>query len=244
MSSEGKKGTTAEKIPKWEAELWSYLSKGDGIHCPIYESCNLRLQGERCLSEHEEYYQLMNDFLDDEVPDLTDPASIEFEFPGCRHMGRIFNLVRRLAVRYQTEAGIDRLPVPADLITRGGDNRPIEVQELPFKAHHGAIWRLNDCWVVQLNSNDTPARKRFTLYHETFHILAHCKSTPVFKKTSSNPEGSFNELLADHFSAILLMPEKQVREKWAEFKDINQMATMFDVPKPVVWFALKHLSLV
>lgn len=244
MSSEGKKGTTVKKIPRWEAELWSYLSKGDGIHCPIYESCHLRLQGEWCLSEHEEYYQLMNDFLDDEVPDLTDPASIEFEFQGCRHMGRIFNLVRRLAVRYQTEAGIDRLPVPADLITHGDDNLPIEVRELPFKAHHGAIWRLNDCWAIQLNSNDTPARKRFTLYHEIFHILAHCKATPVFKKISSSPAGSFNELLADHFAVIILMPEKQVKEKWAEVKDINQMATMFDVPKSVVWFALKHLSLV
>jgi hypothetical protein len=196
------------------------------------------------LSEHEQYYQLMNDFLDDEAPDLTDPSSIEFEFRGCQHMGRIFNLVRRLAAKYQTEAGIDRPPVPADLITRGGDNRPIEVQELSFKAHHGAIWRLNDCWLVQLNSNDTPARKRFTLYHEIFHVLAHCKATPVFKKTSSSPEGSFNELLADHFAAILLMPEKQVKEQWAEVKDVNQMATIFDVPKPVVWFALKHLSLI
>ena len=106
MSGEGKKGTAVGKIPRWEAELWSYLSKGDGTHCPVYQSCRLRLQGEWCLSEHEEYFQLMNDFLDDEVPDLTDPASIEFEFRCCRHVGRIFSLVRRLAVRYQTEAGI------------------------------------------------------------------------------------------------------------------------------------------
>ena len=196
------------------------------------------------MSEHEEYYRLMNDFLDEEVPDLTDPASIEFEFRSCQQVGKIFGLVSKLAVKYRTEAGVDRLPVPADLVTRGGDNRPIEVQELPFKAHHGAIWRLSDCWLVQLNSNDTPARKRFTMYHEIFHILAHCKATPVFKKKSSSPEGSFNELLADHFAAILLMPEKQVKERWAEVKDINQMATIFDVPQPVVWFALKHLSLV
>jgi hypothetical protein len=196
------------------------------------------------LSEHEHYYQLMNDFLDEEVPDLTYPSSIEFEFRGCRHMGRVFSLVKKLAVRYQTRAGIDRLPVPADLITRGSDGLPIEVQELPFKAHHGAIWRLDDCWVIQLNSNDTSARKRFTMYHEIFHILAHCEATPVFKKKSSSPEGSFNELLADHFAAIILMPEEQVREKWAEVKDINQMAAMFDVPRSVVWFALKHLSLV
>ena len=232
------------KIPRWEAELWSYLSRGDGIHCPIYQSCRLRLQGHWCLSEHEEYHQMMNEFVDDEVPDLTDPASIEFEFPFCPNSGRIFKLVRRLAVRYQMEAGIDSLPVPTDLITHGGDNLPIEVRQVPLKAHHGAIWRLSDCWVVQLNSNDTAARQRFTLYHEIFHILAHCKATPVFKKTSSGQEGSFNELLADHFAAIILMPEKQVKEKWTEVKDINQMATIFDVPRPIAWFALKHLSLI
>jgi len=186
----------------------------------------------------------MNDFLDDEAPALTDPASIEFKFPVCPNSGKIFKLVRRLAVRYQVEAGVDRLPVPANLITQAGDNLPIEVRQVPLKAHHGAIWRLSDCWLVQLNRNDTTARKRFTLYHEIFHILAHCRAIPVFKKTSSSPEGSFNELLADHFAAIILMPEKKVKEKWAEVKDINQMAAIFDVPKPIVWFALKHLSLV
>jgi hypothetical protein len=187
---------------------------------------------------------MMNDFLDNEDPDLTDPASITFEFPACPGSGRIFELVRRLAVKYQTEAGINRLPVPANLITRAGDNLPIEFRQIPLKAHHGAIWRLNDCWLVQLNSNDTPARRRFTLYHEIFHILAHCKSTPVFKKTSSSPEGSFNELLADHFAAIILMPEKWVKEKWTEVKDISQMAATFNVPRPIVWFALKHLGLI
>jgi hypothetical protein len=195
------------------------------------------------LSEHEEYYQLMNNFLDGEAPDLTDPASIQFEFPACPQSGRIFKLVGRLAVKYQMEAGIDCPPVPDDLITHGDDDLPIEVRQIPLKAHHGAIWRLSDCWVVQLNSNDAPARQRFTLYHEIFHILAHGKAAPVFKKTSSSPEGSFNELLADHFAAIMLMPENLVKEKWAEVQDINQMAAIFDVPRPLVWFALKHLSL-
>jgi len=40
------------------------------------------------------------------------------------------------------------------------------------------------------------------------------------------------------------MPENWVRKKWTEVKDINQMATIFDVPKPIVWASLKHLSLI
>ena len=134
--------------------------------------------------------------------------------------------------------------MPADLILHGGDGRPIEVRELPFKAHHGAIWRLNDCWVMQLNSNDTPARKRFTLYHEIFHILAHCKATPVFKKTSSSPEGSFNELLADYFALCILMPREWVIERWAEVRDLNRMAEIFVVPKSAICIRLRQLGLI
>jgi len=244
LSEEGRRGTEVGKIPKWESELWSYISKSDGIHCPIYESCILRLRGEWCLSENEQYYRFMNDFLDDEALDINDPATLEFELRGCRHMGRIFSLVRILAVKYQMEAGIARLPVSTDLITHDSENTPIEVQELPFKSHHGAIWRLSDCWLIQLNANDTPARKRFTKYHEIFHVLAHNKTTPVFKKMSSSPAGSFNELLADHFSANMLMPAPKVKEVWAEVQDIDQMATIFEVPKSVVWFALKSMNLV
>jgi hypothetical protein len=186
----------------------------------------------------------MNEFIDCESADIADPASIKFEFPCCPSSGRIFELVRRLAVNYQMEAGIERPPVPTDLITCAGDGLPIEVRHVPLKAHHGSIWRLSDCWIVQLNTNDTPARQRFTLYHEIFHILAHCKATPVFKKAKYGLQGSFNELLADHFAAIILMPEKCVREKWIEVKDISQMAAIFDVPKPIVWATLKHLSLI
>jgi hypothetical protein len=189
----------------------------------------------------------MSEFVDDEDPDFTDPAIAGFKFSICPQTGRIFALVRRLAVRYQIEAGIDHPPVPTNLITRADDNLPIEVRKVPLKAHHGAIWRLSDCWIVQLNSNDTAARQRCTLYHEIFHVLAHCKATeatPVFRKAPGLQGGYFNELLADHFSAIILMPDKLVRERWNEVKDINQMSAIFEVPKTIVWFALKQLHLI
>lgn len=224
----------------WESELWSYLNKGDGIHCPVYESCQLRLNGIWCLSDHQEYYEARNKLLDD---DLADPSGIRFKSGNCPESGRIFKLVRMLAEEYQAEAGVDRLPVPANLITRATDNLPIEVRQVALKAYHGAVWRLDDCWMIHLNSNDTQARQRFTLYHEIFHILAHCKATPVFKKVSCSREGTFNELLADHFAAVMLLPEKWVKEKWTEIKDVDQMAAIFDVPMPVMYLGLRSMQL-
>ena len=242
MSDEGQRDTW-RKTPRWESELWSYLSWGDGTKCPVHESCQLRLHNVPCCSNNEEYFKALNEFVDTDVLDLSCPSSIKLEFLGCPRSGRIFKLVSRLAARYQVEAGIDRLPMPDDLITRAYDNLPIEVRRVPLKAYHGAIWRLSDCWLVHLNSNDTPARQRFTLYHEIFHILAHCRATTVFK-TSGTSKGYFNELLADRFAAVILLPEKWVREKWAEVKDLGQMAAIFDVPMPVIWFGLKQLRLI
>ncbi len=233
-----------EKTPRWETELWSYLSRGDGIHCPVYDSCKLRLGGLWCLSDHQEYYAERNKLIDNDNPDLDFSANIEFQSHNYPRGGKIFHLVSRLAVRYQIEAGIDRLPVPTNLITRAYDNLPIEIRRVPLKAYHGAVWRLSDCWLIHLNNKDTPARQRFTLYHEIFHILAHGKSTPVFKKTSCSNEGTFNELLADHFAAIMLLPEKLVKEMWPRTKDVSQMAGIFDVPKPVMYFDLRAMRLV
>jgi len=44
-------------------------------------------------------------------------------------------------------------------------------------------------------------RKRFTLFHEAFHIEAHDKADPVFR-TRGCERGTFNELLAECFSSI------------------------------------------
>jgi len=55
LNVEGKKGTKQVKIPKWEAELWSYVSNGDGICCPMYSYCQRRLSGGWCPSDNLDY---------------------------------------------------------------------------------------------------------------------------------------------------------------------------------------------
>lgn len=215
---------------------------GDGVHCPLYESCELRLQGVWCLSDNEEYYQRKNELLDNDDPDPN--VSIEFKFFGCPRSSRIFRLVLRLAEKYQAEAGIDRPPVPDNVITKASDGLPIEVRWVPLNAYHGAIWRQDSHWVVHLNSRDKPARQRFTLYHEIFHILAHGEATPVFKKRAGGKEGTFNELLADHFSACILLNKEWVEKIWPEVRDIGRMAAIFEVPKPVMYLFLRGIDLI
>ena len=122
------------------------------------------------------------------------------------------------------------------------EQHPGELRVLPLRTHHGAIWHLKEGWVIQLNDGETSADNRFTLFHEAFHILAHCSTTPVFRKRGAI-QGSFNELLADAFAASILAPTEWVKEKWAEVRDLDRMAKIFDVPKPVMCVRLKYLGL-
>jgi len=228
----------------WEVELWSYLNSGDGLHCPLYKSCKIRkIRGNICLSNNIEFADRLHKFLDSDF--IND--SFDFnnkELPLCMGSAEIFKLVRKLAYSLQDNDNPDRLPVPVDLITNSYDNLPIEVRLVPLKVYHGAVWRLKNSWVIHLNSKDTSARRRFTFYHEIFHILAHCESRPVFKKSPDKMDGIFNELLADHFSACVLVPENLMNSKWQELKDVRKMATSFDVPEPVMYLGLKFMRLI
>jgi len=98
-------------------------------------------------------------------------------------------------------------------------------------------------WVIQLKDSDISAGRRFALFHEVFHILAHRKVTPVFRKRDYET-GAFNELLADYFAGSILMPRKWVEEKWSEVKNLRRMAEIFDVEKPLMWIRLREMDLI
>ncbi len=227
----------------WESELWSYITLGDGIICPLSNSCKLDKKEVRCFNETKEYNKKLYRFVDSDELDYSILDSSEQRFPKCIIRGKIFNLVAKLAFKYLNERWNKSIPVPSNLVLESCDNIPIEVRHVPLRVHHGAIWRLDDCWLIHLNSKDSSARQRYTLYHEIFHIMAHCQGTPVFKKARVE-EVYFNEVLADHFASNILLPPEAVKAKWADTKDVSHMAVIFDVPKPIMFMALQNRGLI
>lgn len=225
----------AEKTPRWESELWSYVSKGDGEHCPFYSHCQARQRGDWCLDDNRKYlYQL---------DDTKQFKLTNYKFIRCGSCGGIFKMVEMVAQRLLKKGGVHCPPVPAELVSLADEQYPIEVRLLPLKAYHGGIWHLREGWVIQLKEDDSPAAQRFTLFHEAFHILAHCRTTPVFKRRGVKV-GAFNELLATYFAVSILMPEEWVKEKWAEVPDLDKMAEIFGVPKSPMCIRLKRLGLI
>lgn len=226
------------KVPKWEVELWSYVSTGDGTCCPLRNRCQRREWGGWCPDENME---TINRLLDEREFNFHSCDFIESEEVGG--ICRLCQLVERLAQKHLKMGKVCSLPVPTGIVSLADEQRCIEIHTLPLKAYHGAIWRLKEGWVVQLRDGDTPAGRRFALFHETFHILAHCRGTPVFKKRGLE-QGSFNELLADYFASCILMPREWVKEKWTEIKDLDRMAEIFAVPKSALCIRLKWLGLI
>ena len=225
------------KTPKSVSELWVYLSSNDGEQCPEDSGGPARLSGAGVPRDHvDRSAQLM----DDRQFDARKYDDVRNENMGCRG---ILLLVERLEQNYLKRAKVHCPPVSEELAYLADQHHPIEVRPISLKSCHGALWYLNDSWIIQLNENDTPARRRFALFHEVFHILAHRRTnTPVFKKRG-HEVGSFNELLADYFAACILLPKGWVREKWSAVRDLDQMVKIFDAPKQLMWIRLREMSL-
>jgi len=222
-------------IPKWESEFWSLITSGDGEQCPLYEQCRQKPVCGYCISEHKESLCRLLDTSN------FDPA--DYQFLSEIKVKGILYLVEKLAHKYLEMGDASSPPVPDKLVTLCARGQPLEVRELPLKLYQGAIWQLNGKWIIYLDADSTFGRKRFTLFHEAFHIIAHDKAVPVFR-TRGCEKGAFNELLAEYFAGCILMPAAWMREWWAEVRDVDRMAEIFDVPKTAMWLRLKFFRLI
>lgn len=65
-------------------------------------------------------------------------------------------------------------------------------------------------WVIVVNSNQTEARKRFTIAHELGHYVLHRNESDVFEDEIffRSGEKDLSEYQADNFAAELLMPKE------------------------------------
>ena len=151
--------------------------------------------------------------------------------------------MERLAETYIKMGNVRCPPVSTGLVMLFDQQHTVEIRQLPLKAYHGAIWYQKNGWIIQVKNSDAAPTMRFTVFHEAFHILAHCRTSPVFRKRGSII-GSFNEFLADHFALCTLMPREWVAERWTEVRDLDRMAEIFDVPKSAMCIRLRQLGLI
>lgn len=214
--------------------LWDYLRQGNGEHCPSYPDCAIRKSGAWCVDDNIERIS--------ELQSVRQVNPKDYDFIESGACSDIFNMVETLSRHYLKTAGVSSPPVPTDIISMINEGN-IVVQTLPLKKCNASLVYFDNKWFIFLNAKDGSNLKRFALFHEAFHILAHCKTTPIFKKIGAS-KGYFNEFLADVFAGSILAPNDWVAEKWSDVRDTKKMAEIFKVPESFIWIRLRRLGLI
>ncbi len=100
---------------------------------------------------------------------------------------------------------LDSPPVPSGLVYGLDPVRELSVATVVLPRTVRGATKLSDDgsrWLVLLNRRDSEARRRFTLFHEGWHVLAGAGIAPRRDHLGPGYECS----LADHYAASVLMP--------------------------------------
>jgi len=106
--------------------------------------------------------------------------------------------------------------------------RYIKLEEKKYRSGDLALsfWMNNEPYIL-LNKYLTKRWKRFCIAHELYHLLSpKCEKPEVPSEKHALSE---EELLANEFASLLLMPEG-LFERYATLKDLNYVINLFDAP--------------
>lgn len=99
-------------------------------------------------------------------------------------------------------------------------------------------------WLIGVNEDDAPVRRRFTLAHEFKHVLDHPFIDRLYLDRRGRPSPAKAEAVCDYFAACLLMPRPWVKQAWVErVQDQRALAQLFGVSEAAMALRLRQLGL-
>lgn len=99
-------------------------------------------------------------------------------------------------------------------------------------------------WLIAINRDDAPTRRRFSLGHEFKHLLDHPYIRVIYPDSHGQPSGRRAEDICDYFAACLLMPRVWVKRAWVSgIQDQTQLALRFKVSPAAMGVRLQALGL-
>jgi predicted transcriptional regulator len=105
----------------------------------------------------------------------------------------------------------------------------------------------NGRWLIVINRNDVPGRRRFTLAHEFKHVLDHSIANVAYAQLGhGDRKRQYRQIehICDHFAACLLMPRMVIKRAWASgIQDIDALAGLFKVSVSAMQVRLDYLGL-
>jgi len=231
--------TPAINHAKWEKELWSIVKEGKGSQCPLYEHCPAKNVSCQHIHNYHRKTQLILESIENNPHIYKELSSYIEPIEKCR----VFDLIEMLADDLLDKNAVSQPPLSMEIARTIDNQAPIEIHQIPLKAYHGAIWYMDNTWLILLNKLDSDLVQRFTVFHEAFHIMAHSNTKPVFRKLGTD-DGAFNEILADFFSMCMTLPRKWLTDKLEETQDIHKLAKIFLVQPEILYIRLRLLGMI
>lgn len=144
------------------------------------------------------------------------------------------------------------IPVP---IIKIANKLDIEVHEvhIPEDEKVGSVSsmlvKVDNKWLILLDQQLTPTRKRFAIAHALGHYFLHPNREHLevasLGDTLINKEDNVEEeKSASYFGLCILMPANDVNETWKDTKNIKELANKFYVSQSVLALRLQSLNLV
>lgn len=108
--------------------------------------------------------------------------------------------------------------------------------------------RKDGTYKIYINENSSPTHCRFTLCHETFHLITGPFENEIFADFGHGDADLHHrrkESLADHFAANLLMPSALVKKAWGYgIQGVTELAEFFGVSEDAMLIRLKTVGLI
>src|SRR6266540_4169826 len=101
-------------------------------------------------------------------------------------------------------------------------------------------------WLIVLNHAEPLTRQRFSLFHETKHLVDHPFIADAYRQVQGQSPENWAETVCDYFAACVLMPKAWVKRSYC-YEGIQQLPTLarqFGVSQVAMRTRLLHLGLV
>lgn len=163
-------------------------------------------------------------------------------------LSEAFVIAELQATKLLEELRITQAPVD---VARIGDLPKIDVQLQPrhrMPSLAGFSQWTDGKWLIVVNKNSVPGRRRFTLAHEYKHVLDHPSVNVTYKHLGRGDRKRHDqqiELICNFFAACLLMPRSWVKRAWASgMQDEEALAGLFKVSVEAMHNRLIYLGYV
>jgi Zn-dependent peptidase ImmA (M78 family) len=138
---------------------------------------------------------------------------------------------------------------PAVNVGKIADLPKIEVQTQPryrMPTLAGFSQWLDGRWLIVVNRDSVPGRRRFTLAHEFKHVLDHPGVDVTYRdlgRGDSRKHDQQIETICNHFAACVLMPRAWIKRAWSNgIQEEEALAGLFNVSVEAMHTRLVYLG--